>query len=166
MGKFFFTLNQKGDIPALAKPKIDPTTLGKAAAAAGPKKEEKPAEDPIDKSLALRIKDGNLQNTIKPKAGAKDEEVVWKLKLSGAGPDLELAKENKNAAPEKNHPAAQAARKSVVSDMKGLGCEIESSLTARKKEGAINSVIRDANKDDSDVFTLKQTGTILKPQKN
>lgn len=31
-GKFFFNLKLKGDIPALAKPKVDPTKLGSEAA--------------------------------------------------------------------------------------------------------------------------------------
>lgn len=98
-GKFFFNLKLNGKIPPLQKPKRDPTNIGSAAAEAAetePVVPAKPMEDPIDKSLQLRIKEGGGQVTgvVKPKD--KVEEVNFKLKLVGSGADMEAAKKNKD----------------------------------------------------------------------
>lgn len=97
-GKYFFNLKLNGKIPPLQKPKRDPTNIGQAAAdkaEAEPAQPEKPMEDPIAKSLQLRIKEGGGQVTgvVKPKE--KIEEVNFKLKLVGQGADMDLAKSNK-----------------------------------------------------------------------
>ena len=70
----------------------------------------------------------------------KQDEKVWKLRLAGGGPDLEVAKKHITS----NITPAQQKAAEVASAKKGPACDIESSLQLRIKEGAINSVVREA----------------------
>jgi hypothetical protein len=50
--------------------------------------EVKPKPDPIDKSLALRLKDGSLTNVVIDKNKKDGVDGVFKLKTKGAQPKL------------------------------------------------------------------------------
>lgn len=52
---------------------------------------EKPIVDPIEKSLKLREKDGNIQNVVKS-AKSEEDTTVFKLKLKGSIPELQQKK--------------------------------------------------------------------------
>mgnify|MGYP004560893885 CR=1 FL=1 len=56
--------------------------------------EEKPKPDPIDKSLALRIKEGALTNIVADKTKKKDTEITFKLKLKGTQPKISAVRED------------------------------------------------------------------------
>jgi hypothetical protein len=77
------------------------------------------------------LKEGSMTSTVPNKD--KTQEEVFKLKLSGGQPELADVKQN----PDKAHSNA-VKRQSTTT---GPACEIEASLKARLKEGAINSVI-------------------------
>ena len=51
--------------------------------------EQKPKPDPIDKSLALRLKGGSLTNVVVDKSKSDGADGVFKLKTTGAQPKLE-----------------------------------------------------------------------------
>jgi len=66
MGKFFFTLRSKGAGPVHSQQALDNVQrqAGNTDAAGNILVVEPPKPDPVDLSLALRIKSGNLTNTV------------------------------------------------------------------------------------------------------
>ena len=71
---------------------------------------DKPQTDPIEKSLKLREKEGNLQSVVKN--AKQPEESVFKLKLKGAIPELK----SKPVDPTNKGTAASASVAANVSD--------------------------------------------------
>ena len=98
---------------------------GKVDAAGNVKQEEKPMVDPIDKSLQVRIKAGNVQQTVKDDKNKGGDDTVFKLKLKGAIPALKEAKKDPT---NKGNADAVANPTNVQKVVKQPPCEIELSL--------------------------------------
>lgn len=85
VGKFFFTLKTKGPevkISNEAQKAAQIMAGAKVDASGNVIEEQKPKPDPIDKSLAVRLKGGSLTNVVVDKT-KKDTDVLFKLKIKG-----------------------------------------------------------------------------------
>jgi len=140
-GKFFFTLQTKGSAPVMTQEAMDNVQrqAGNTDAAGNILVVEAPKPDPVDKSLALRIKSGNLTNQVpvtkttgSPLKKAKEPvEIVFKLRQKGSDAVLAEAKRDASLIGE------AAAAEPIVPEKKYPPCAMELSLGARVKSGAL-----------------------------
>ena len=133
-----FKLKLKGTQPAISEAAKENVLkqAGKVDSAGNIVVEDKPKPDPIEKSLALRVKSGgNLQGVVKE--DKKDEEVVFKLRMKGDKPVLKEAPRDPT-----NVGVAEAQANPVPEkEVKAPPCEIEKSLQSRLQAGSYTSTI-------------------------
>ena len=106
----------------------------KVDAAGNVVEEQKPQPDPIDKSLASRLKGGSLTNVVVDKT-KKDTTTAFKLKIKGGQPKISAIRKD----PAEAQAAAVAEKEAEVQKMMKTACEIDLSLQDRLKAGSLTS---------------------------